>query len=145
MKTQASSVEITTFTMQDIEGVVALWKTAFPASDGIKEPRSIALQKFNFQPELFFIAKKDGIVIGVVLAGYDGYRGYIYRLAVSPEYRRKSIATQLIERALSELKALGCPRVKLQLERYDSMLVELYQRHGFAVEPFIGMGKTFES
>jgi len=58
-------------------------------------------------PGMSFIASSDRKVIGAVLAGHDGRRGYIHHLAVHPDHRRKSLARQLVERCLAAMAAVG--------------------------------------
>ncbi len=55
--------------------------------------------KLKVQPELLLVAVLDGVLVGAVMAGFDGVRGWIYHLAVAPEARRRGFATQLVRAA----------------------------------------------
>jgi ribosomal protein S18 acetylase RimI-like enzyme len=75
------------------------------------------------------------------MAGYDGHRGWIYSLAVMPEYRRAGIGSRLLDHAESRLIALGCVKIKLQFLETNSQVMSFYERHGYEVDPVISMGK----
>jgi ribosomal protein S18 acetylase RimI-like enzyme len=76
------------------------------------------------------------------MGGYDGHRGWIYTLAVSPAKRRRGIGSALMERVERELIMLGCPKINLQLLASNSATVAFYQTLGYAVEERISMGKV---
>jgi ribosomal protein S18 acetylase RimI-like enzyme len=90
---------------------------------------------------LFFVAECDGEVIGTVMAGYDGHRGWIYSLAVKPEARSRGTGRQLIRHAETALARAGCAKVNLQVVDENKGVVEFYRKAGYAVEPRISMGK----
>src|SRR5207249_10331335 len=62
-------------------------------------------------PEALLVADDDGRVVGTLIVGWDGWRGNLYRLAVSPDARRRGIAGSLVEEAERRLAARGCRRV----------------------------------
>lgn len=64
-------------------------------------------------PETCFVAEADKTVVGVIMSGHDGRRGYIYHTAVLPEYRNRGIAAALVENVMSEMKVLGINKVAL--------------------------------
>ena len=76
----------------------------------------------------------------VLMAGFDGHRGWIYSLAVNPDFRRKGIGSQLMKKAINELKSLGCLKVNLQIEKDNSDVVNFYEKIGFSTEDRISMG-----
>ena len=69
--------------------VVSLWKEAFGYESDHNLPRLVIEKKVAFSDGLFFVALDDQAVIGTVMAGYDGHRGWIYSIAVSPNYRQR--------------------------------------------------------
>lgn len=121
-------------------GVVGLWQEVFADDPPWNEPRAAIVAKLRVQPELFFVAERDGAVVGTVLAGYDGHRGWIYALAVSPELRRRGIATALMTRAEQSLLDLGCVKLNLQVVAGNDA-VAFYRSLGFQVEDRVSMGK----
>lgn len=74
------------------------------------------------------------------MGGYDGHRGWIYSLAVKPEFRKSGTGTRLIQALLGELKQRGCLKVNLQVIGTNNEVVEFYRKNGFAIEDRISMG-----
>ena len=68
-------------------------------------------------PGLSFVAHSEGRIVGTILSGHDGRRGYIQHVAVLPEHRRQGTAQRLIETALEALKAEGILKVHLMVKR----------------------------
>ena len=94
---------------------------------------------------LFFVAEDgSGEVIGTVMAGYDGHRGWIYSLAVAPSCQRGGTGSQLMGHAERALVACGCVKINLQILEDNSGVVEFYQKIGYEAEPRISMGKTLD-
>jgi ribosomal protein S18 acetylase RimI-like enzyme len=88
------------------------------------------------------VAERNNTIIGTILAGYDGHRGWIYSLAVEPKFRRQKIGTHLLKKAIEELRKQGCLKINLQITGETSPLVDFYGALGFIVEKRISMGKT---
>ena len=86
-------LEIRTFQEPDQPSVVALWKSVFNYPAPHNDPLAIVAHKLAFQRELLYVALVDGQVVGTVMGGYDGHRGWIYSLAVNPDIRRRGIGT----------------------------------------------------
>ncbi len=137
-------MEIRPFHESDKDAVVALWKDVFAPSAPHNDPARVIRHKLAVQREMFFVALVDGRLVGTVMSGYDGHRGWIYSLAVNPQTRRSGIGTALIERAERELAGAGCPKVNLQVVSSNSAIVSLYRRLGYAVEDRISMGKLLD-
>ncbi len=75
------------------------------------------------------------------MSGYDGHRGWLYAVAVKPEFRRKGIGRQLVNHAVSALMNIGCPKVNLQVRSTNAAVVAFYKAIGFSTEDRISMGK----
>jgi ribosomal protein S18 acetylase RimI-like enzyme len=67
--------------------------------------------KLSEQPELFFVAEEDGAVIGTIMAGYDGHRGWLYAVAVKATHRQRGAGAALVRTAEAALKARGCVKI----------------------------------
>jgi len=98
-------------------------------------------RKFVFQPDLFFVALLDGKVIGSIMVGYEGHRGWLNYLAVLPEHQRRGYGRKLVEKAVYELKKLGCLKVNLQVRRSNVSVVEFYKHLNFKDDDVVGLGK----
>ena len=76
-------------------------------------------------PRLSFVALVDGAIVGCVMCGHDGRRGYLQHLAVSPRHRRRGIGSALVEACLAKLAGLGI------LKTHIDVLVENQPAHQF--------------
>lgn len=95
-------------TADDIEGVLLLWRTAAePTSTDSAEALTRLLRH---DPGALIVADGDGRIVGSVIAGWDGWRGAIYRLAVSPEERHRGLGQALLSAAEKRLNGLGSHR-----------------------------------
>jgi ribosomal protein S18 acetylase RimI-like enzyme len=122
-------------------GVDALWKDAFP-DDKAWNVAAVAIpEKTRFQPDLMLVALEDNLIVGSVMAGYDGHRGWISRIAVLRSHQKKGIGQALISAAEERLAALGCIKINLQVVDSNSVVVEFYERAGYQLERRISMSK----
>jgi ribosomal protein S18 acetylase RimI-like enzyme len=134
-------MHIRTFQDADAAAVTALWREVFPHDPPHSAPDIVIRHKRAVQRELFFIAESDGALAGTVMAGYDGNRGWIYKLAVDPRQRRRGLGTALVRHAEAALRALDCPKINLQVRNSNAAVVAFYERLGYQVEPLVSMGK----
>ena len=125
----------------DEAAVVALWTTCFPDARPWSQPREVIRRKLDLQGDLLLVGTLEGRLVATVVAGYDGHRGWIYHLAVAPECRRNGLGTRMMEEAEARLRALGCPKINLQVQAINRAVVGFYERLGFVVEERISMGK----
>jgi ribosomal protein S18 acetylase RimI-like enzyme len=132
---------IRAFGAADAPAVIALWQQVFPDDPPWNDPAAMIRQKLTVQPQLFLVAAIAGQVVGTVLAGYDGVRGWIHHLAVDPSVRRQRLGTRLVAEAERGLAALGCPKVNLQVRASNAAVVAFYRALGYAVEERVSLGK----
>lgn len=106
--------------------------------------------KLQVQPELLLVGDLDDAdaaglagsrIVGAVMAGYDGVRGWIYHLAVAPDCRRRGYGAQLVRAAEAGLRTLGCPKVNLQVRSSNRDVVAFYRSVGYEVEERLSMGR----
>jgi ribosomal protein S18 acetylase RimI-like enzyme len=126
---------------QDHDAVVAIWGTVFPMDPSWNEPVEFIRRRRSVQHDLFWVAQDGADIVGTVLAGYDGVRGWIYHLAVDPSRRRRGIARLLMQAAEDRLEHLGCPKINLQVRMNNTSVVEFYKTLGYSVEERVKMGK----
>lgn len=125
----------------DEEGVVALWREVFPDAPPWNDPAVDIRRKLSVQRELFLVALMDGEVVGTAMGGYDGHRGWVYYVAVSPRHRRAGVGADLMGRIEEELRKLGCEKVNLQVRAGNDGAVAFYENLGYATEARVSMGK----
>jgi len=138
---EKQTLEIAPYQDEHFAGVESLWADAFP-NDRPWNAAAIAIpEKMRFQPDLMLVALESGRVVGSVMAGYEGHRGWISRVAVLRTHRQMGIGQALIAAAEKRLVSLGCIKVNLQVVATNSDVVEFYQRAGYQVEQRISMSK----
>ena len=98
-------------------------------------------RKLSVQPDLFLVAVSGADVAGTVMGGYDGNRGWIYRLAVSPALRGGGVGRALMAEAERRLTTYGCVKVNLQVLGSNGDAVAFYEKLGYRVEDRISMGR----
>jgi hypothetical protein len=135
-------MNIRVFQQSDTESVIALWKQVFSDKQPHNNPVLVINQKLATQPELFFVAEIDSVIIGTIMAGYDGHRGWLYTVAVNPQYRRRGIGTNLVQHAEKALIEMGCLKINLQVRASNAKVVDFYQKLGYLTDGNISMGKV---
>jgi len=135
------ALTIRPFRDQDEPAVVALWRIAFPSEPKRNDPLAIIRRKRDRQPELFLVGEIDNRVVATVVAGYDGYRGWVYHVAVADDARRSGYGRAMMAAVEERLRALGCPKLNLQINRSNAEVVAFYEALGYLVEDRISMGK----
>ena len=137
----ADQVFVRIYEDPDREAVVALWSVVFPNDPPWNEPALFIRRKRSIQPQLFWVAQEGDQIVGTVVAGYDGVRGWIYHLAVDPSKRRMGTARSLMQAAEGALMALGCPKVNLQVRADNARAIDFYALLGYDAEDRVSMGK----
>jgi len=121
--------------------VVALWKSVFGYEAAHNKPSLAIDRKLEVDDELFFVAVADKAVVGTIMAGYDGHRGWLYSLAVAPSHRRQGIGSRLVFHAEQALTRKGCVKINLQILEGNDSVTAFYETLGFSMEKRINMGK----
>ena len=134
-------INIRQYERTDEERVIELWRAVFPDAPAHNNPTRDIHAKLNIQPELFYVAVFDGILVGTAMSGFDGHRGWVYYVAVHPDYRRRGIGTQLMKKVETSLKEIGCLKLNLQIRADNAEVKSFYESLGYRVEDRISMGK----
>ncbi|MDR0244497.1 MAG: GNAT family acetyltransferase [Burkholderia sp.] len=147
MDAAADAVAIRPFERADTVAVLAVWRDAFPQYEDADAPphrdplRSIEL-KLATQPELFFVATSGARIVGTLMAGFDGHRGWLYSFGVANDARRLGVGRALIAHAETALAARGCLKINLQVLPGNDDACRFYAALGYRVEERISFGKT---
>ena len=126
-------------------GVEALWREAFPNDAPWNKASTAIAEKMRFQPDLMLVALEGLLVVGSVMAGYEGHRGWISRIAVLRAHRHKRIGQALLSEAERRLAALGCIKINLQVLETNSAVVRFYEEARYEIEPRVSMSKRLPS
>lgn len=138
-----SAIQIHSFSLEQTEAVVALWERC-GLTRPWNDPRKDIARKLLVQPELFLVAATDEQIVGTVMAGYEGHRGWINYLGVDPAYQRQGIGRLLMSAAEEKLQARGCPKINLQVRSTNSAVIAFYNAIGYAVDDVTSLGKRLE-
>ena len=125
----------------DEQGVIALWREVLPDDSPHNEPARSLRNKLAVDRDLLMVAVEGGAVVGAVMGGYDGHRGWVYSLAVKPEHRRCGIGSGLVRQLEGALAGRGCLKVNLQVRVTNAAAVAFYERLGYTVEERVSMGR----
>jgi ribosomal protein S18 acetylase RimI-like enzyme len=132
------TLSIIPYSNQYQTAVIDLWRQCnliIPSNDPVEDIQ----KKIDFQPALFFIALLFNQVVGSIMVGYEGHRGWINYLAVLPMFQKQGYGKLLIIKAVTELRKLGCVKVNLQIRPDNHQVLGFYQHLGFKQEARINM------
>jgi len=132
-------MNIRKFQEKDKSSLISLWQRVFPDDPSHNEPSKVISAKLAVD-DLIFVAEQNDQIVGACMAGYDGHRGWLYAVAVSPDFRRSGIGSLLVNAAIQQLKILGCIKVNLQIRSTNTSVAAFYKSLGFAMEDRLSMG-----
>ena len=119
-------------TSNDYESVYTLWiNTPNMGLNNIDDSKPGMEKYLARNPETCFVAEKSSCIIGVILSGHDGHRGYIHHTAVSVSEQRAGVGTALLNAALSALEAEGISKVALVVFSKNEKGNSFWEKQGF--------------
>ncbi|MFT6408899.1 MAG: ribosomal protein S18 acetylase RimI-like enzyme [Arenicella sp.] len=133
-------MNIRPFDIDDQAALIALWREvglATPQNDSHKDIK----RKLQVDPELLLVAIIDRAIVGSVMGGYEGHRGWINYLAVSPNFQRQGIASELMRRVESDLLLKGCAKINLQIRAINKSVLAFYVALGYLDDDVVSLGK----
>jgi ribosomal protein S18 acetylase RimI-like enzyme/uncharacterized protein YciI len=136
-------LEIRAFHSDDRDSVVALWERCGllrAANDPFKD----IARKQKVGGDLFLVGLSGGEIVAAVMAGYDGHRGWLNYLAVSPSHRKMGYGRQMVRAAECRLLAEGCPKVNLHVRDTNPEAVRFYSAIGYTQDSVLCFGKRIE-
>jgi ribosomal protein S18 acetylase RimI-like enzyme len=130
---QRICMQITKLTAKDYETMTSLWKRAkLPFRPHGRDSRESVTRQMNSNPDFFLGAFEQDQLIGVVVLSCDMRRGWINRLAVAPECRRKGVAQALIEESEKTLRKCGINLFCALIDADNAPSKELFKKCGYA-------------
>lgn len=125
-------VNIRVMSITDYDGVYNLWiNTPGMGLNSTDDSREGIEKYLKRNPTSSFVAECDGIIVGVIMAGHDGRRGYIHHTAVLPEYRNQGIAKRLVDSAMDALDKEGINKVALVAFKKNDIGNGFWENIGF--------------
>ncbi len=125
-------MKIETFSMESYDDIISIWrKTGVSVcSTDTKDEIKRILDK---NPQLFLVGKIDQKIIGVVIGGFDGRRGYVHHLAVDPNYQKSGYGKMIMDELTSRFRKMGVHKVHLFIEKYNKEVVNFYLNLGWEI------------
>ena len=125
-------MQIRTMTITDYEKVYALWMSCknmgFNDIDDSKEGITRFLER---NPNTSFVAIENDELLGIILGGHDGRRGYIYHMSVAENHRKEGIGSSLVKKCLESFKNEKISKVALLVFKYNETGNAFWKKQGF--------------
>ena len=127
----------------DEREIVALWEKCGLTRQWNPPSADIALLRGSGHGEIL-VATQEGGVVGSVMVGHDGHRGWVYYLAVAPPHRRRGLGGRLMRAAEAWLRERGIRKVELMIRNTNAAVTVFYTRLGYGEEPVIVMSRWLD-
>ena len=137
-------MKIRQFRESDTEALIALWRHC-ELTRPWNAPHLDIERKQSVADGGFLVAESDNEIIGSIMTGYDGHRGWVNYLAVSLSQQRTGIGRQLMQAAEKILSNKGCPKVNLQVRQSNTEVIAFYRAIGYEIDPVVSFGKRLIS
>ena len=137
-------MHIRRFRPADEQAVVRLW-VGCDLTRPWNDPHADIARKLADSPDLFLVGEEAGVVVGSVMAGYDGHRGWINYLAVEPGRQRSGRGRALMAAAEERLRDRGCAKINLQVRDTNEAARGFYEAIGYRQDPVVSFGKRLVS
>ena len=116
----------------DYSKVIGIWeKIEKGVRVGTSDAPDEIEKKLQHDPELFLVAERNDILIGTIIGGFDGRRGFIYHLAVAAAYRGQGIGSRLMKEVEIRLRSKGCIRCHLLVNNDNLEARSFYENQGW--------------
>jgi len=125
------AVVVRVFTINDYDQVAKLWRAA-GLSPRPSDTRDEVAKKLRRDPDLFLVACDGARVVGTVIGGWDGRRGFVYRMAVHPEHQRRGIGRGLMREFVERLRAKGALAINVIYNTANARARAFYCSLGYA-------------
>jgi ribosomal protein S18 acetylase RimI-like enzyme len=125
------SFVLRTATVHDVDGLLELWQEAAENTGRPIDTHQALTALLGRDPEALIIAEQDGRLIGSVIAGWDGWRCHLYRLAVRPDSRRRGVASALLRAAEDRFECLGGSRADAMVLDGNDLGQNLWRASGY--------------
>ena len=138
-----TKLEVRSYQEPDQEAIVQLWRdcgVVVPWNDPVEDIQ----RRLSIQREMFLVGLLGGQVVAAIMAGYEGHRGWLNYLAVAPDHRNRGFGRDMMAEAEARLKALGCPKINLQVRNSNTGVIEFCRGIGFSIDDVTSMGKRLD-
>jgi ribosomal protein S18 acetylase RimI-like enzyme len=118
-------------TIADVDGLLSLWLEAAENAGRAPDTRAAVMALLGRDPDAVIVAEQDGELAGSVIAGWDGWRCHLYRLAVGPAWRRRGVGSALLRAAEDRLRGVGAVRADAMVLDDNDLGQSLWRASGY--------------
>jgi ribosomal protein S18 acetylase RimI-like enzyme len=136
------NMKIRSYISSDKKDLIALWHACGLANPK-NDPSHDITRKLKSKSGWLLVGEDNKKIVASVMVGYEGHRGWLNYLAVSPDRQGEGLGRKIVEHAESKLKKLGCPKINLQVRKENKAVLGFYQRIGYQDDQVISLGKRF--
>ena len=115
----------------DVDALLTLWRDAAENEGRPADTSQAVTALLSRDPDAVIVAVRGGELIGSVIAGWDGWRGHLYRLAVHPGWRRRGVGGALVAAAEERLRSFGARRADAMVFAPNKLGQQLWRAHGY--------------
>jgi N-acetylglutamate synthase len=116
--------------IKDYDRILEIWKKT-ELSVGSSDTKKQVKRMIERNPKLCFVGKVDNKIVGVVMGGFDGRRGYVHHLAIDPNYQNKGFGKLMMEKLMERFKKLKVHKVHLFVEKRNEKVINFYNNLGW--------------
>jgi ribosomal protein S18 acetylase RimI-like enzyme len=124
-------LELRTGAAADVDGLLELWAEAAENAERAPDTRAAVTALLGRDPDAVIVAEHDGELVGSVIAGWDGWRCHLYRLAVRPAWRRRGVGSALLRAAEDRFRAVGAARADAMVLHSNGLGQSLWRAEGY--------------
>ncbi len=124
----------------DLQEVIKLWKSCSLVVPW-NNPEKDIVRKLKVDPDLFLIGKVFDEIVATAMGGYEGHRGWINYLAVSPAHQRSGYGAEIMTEVEKRIRAKGCPKINVQVRSTNAEVISFYSSIGYTVDEVVSLGK----
>lgn len=133
-------MKIRKFEESDRGAVKELWEIC-NLTKPWNDPDKDITRKMEYQPELFFVGEKNGDIVASAMAGYDGHRGSVFYLAISPSHQKQGYGSELMSYIEKTLIDIGCPKLNIVVRTSNDQVLDFYSKLSYTKDDVTSIGK----
>ena len=129
--------------LDQCDAIIVLWEVCEhtrPWNDAAQDFR----QALDGATSTILIAKEGDAIVASVMTGFDGHRGWVYYLAVSPDHQRKGLGRTMMDAAEEWLKEQGAPKIQLMVRSDNEEALGFYKALGLDIQPVVTLGRRID-
>lgn len=140
MQRPSSAMQISTATESDMDDVIALWG-ACELTRPWNDPGADYRLALTNETSAILLAHSEGDLVASVLTGFDGHCGWVYYLAVNPNFQTQGLGRKMMAAAEAWLRDRDAPKIQLMVRDDNEQAIGFYKALGYDVQPVVTIGR----